>query len=668
MDDRDHIVGRTVLHVASEAGVDGFALQQDVGRVVNERVIPALEAVFDRHVGPDVVVRLDRVEVDAGRVDPERLEDDLATQIADALDAVLADRLRATNEATARQQAEKTPDSEADHRTDPDRRLVDLWHHVLVHGRLSWWAVPRDGDALDTDVRRVLRAHPAYRTETRDLLRRTPVARDRLVLQASADLLGDLLTAWLSPAQASDVDTLRAGLLSLAGRLGTAEFSAAEVRRAVQSAAVGAAVRPTPDTEVAPATLLRAALRRLGERTHTPPEALLRQIRDLDGESADVPAGKATRRVRDLAARLLREEEGGGDEASGEESAGAPGRDTTESDVGASDPEADRRPSGQDEFGGAEAGERTSAERQGAPSRDDASGKDDAASRDGEPSAERGPQSSPDTTESSEPGIIDSGNTESDKTETRGAESSEASTGAGADAGASKGESGPAAGERHEIEGDGDARAPSWPGSGDGAEGVHPGFAPEAEAHRPAFSLDDEDTGSEPAPGDEPLYVEHAGLVLLQPYLPSYFEQQGLLEGRAFADAIARERAVHHLHYLATGGSGAPEYRLVLEKLLAGVPLDRPVARDVTLTDEEREVAVALLRAAIRNWGALGAASPDGLREGFLQRDGKLERVFEGWRLCVEQRTIDILLSRLPWAFRTVKLPWMPQVLHVDWA
>ena len=45
----------------------------------------------------------------------------------------------------------------------------------------------------------------------------------------------------------------------------------------------------------------------------------------------------------------------------------------------------------------------------------------------------------------------------------------------------------------------------------------------------------------------------------------------------------------------------------------------------------------------------------------------KLTQDDEAWRLVVEPRPFDMLLDRIPWGYGTLKLPWMAQVLHVDW-
>ncbi|MBS3771738.1 MAG: hypothetical protein KGY69_15920, partial [Bacteroidales bacterium] len=64
---------------------------------------------------------------------------------------------------------------------------------------------------------------------------------------------------------------------------------------------------------------------------------------------------------------------------------------------------------------------------------------------------------------------------------------------------------------------------------------------------------------------------------------------------------------------------------------------------------------------------ALKNTTPQGLREGFLQRPGKLSKVDNGWKLNVEQDTIDILLDNLPWSYQIVSFPWMKQVIFVKW-
>jgi hypothetical protein len=163
------------------------------------------------------------------------------------------------------------------------------------------------------------------------------------------------------------------------------------------------------------------------------------------------------------------------------------------------------------------------------------------------------------------------------------------------------------------------------------------------------------------------MYVANAGIVLLHPFLSRLFDNLGLTTGGIFVDKRLTHKALTVLHYLATGETSVLEYNLTLAKLLCELPLNSPVDGHWILTKEEQETCDGLLKVAIDYWSALGNTSPEGLREGFLQRKGKLINRPSGWLLQVERTTIDVLVDRLPWGLGIVKLPWMGDFLTVEW-
>jgi hypothetical protein len=163
----------------------------------------------------------------------------------------------------------------------------------------------------------------------------------------------------------------------------------------------------------------------------------------------------------------------------------------------------------------------------------------------------------------------------------------------------------------------------------------------------------------------EGLYIDHAGLVLLHPFLPQFFESLNVIAGDKL---LQPDRALCLLHFLVTGQVFAPEYELILPKILCNIPLETPVEANVELKIAELEEAEALLEAVIRHWKALRNTSIDGLRETFLVRPGKVSLHDNGdWLLQVESITFDILMNQLPWGIGMIKLPWMDKMLWVEW-
>ncbi|NBC02076.1 MAG: hypothetical protein GVY20_00045 [Bacteroidetes bacterium] len=163
------------------------------------------------------------------------------------------------------------------------------------------------------------------------------------------------------------------------------------------------------------------------------------------------------------------------------------------------------------------------------------------------------------------------------------------------------------------------------------------------------------------------ISVDHAGVVILHPFLDSLFKNLGYVEDGEFLNQAARERAVCLIHYLATGEESFPEYELQLPKFLCRWPTELPINRYLQLSETEKEECKSVLSSSLTHWEALKSTRIEGLRENFLKREGILRREEFGWSLYIEEKTIDILLDKLPWNLSIIKLKWMDEILTVHW-
>lgn len=166
---------------------------------------------------------------------------------------------------------------------------------------------------------------------------------------------------------------------------------------------------------------------------------------------------------------------------------------------------------------------------------------------------------------------------------------------------------------------------------------------------------------------EEGLIIAAAGLVILHPFLAELFSSNNLLNKKEWASEAAQARAVRYLAFLSYGNEAAPEYDLVFHKTLVGMDVEMALAADEPLTPEETASCNELLQAVITHWKALRNTSADGLREAFLQREGKITLADKGYIVQVAQKPQDILLSHLPWGCGMIKLPWLDKIIHVNW-
>lgn len=167
--------------------------------------------------------------------------------------------------------------------------------------------------------------------------------------------------------------------------------------------------------------------------------------------------------------------------------------------------------------------------------------------------------------------------------------------------------------------------------------------------------------------------LRSAGLVLLHPWLTPLFSALGWIpaqpaQGEPFpAQSLAK--ALHLLHWLATGRHDPLEFELGTPKLLLGLAPGMPVHVGAAPLDAATlEEGQALLEAMIGHWPALGKISVPGLQTAFLQRGGLLYlQPGSPPLLRLQPESYDMLLERLPWSIGIIRLPWRQQALHVEW-
>lgn len=185
----------------------------------------------------------------------------------------------------------------------------------------------------------------------------------------------------------------------------------------------------------------------------------------------------------------------------------------------------------------------------------------------------------------------------------------------------------------------------------------------QTEPEKQSYRSFDEDL---PFDGDS-VFTNRAGIIITAPFFNQLFSKLQYLDGKIFQDEEQAFRAMHIMEYIATGSTEVEEHHLFLYKILAGVPVTEPVPQLMNISDGEKAIADDMLSAVISNWDGIGSTSTDGLRESFLNREGRISDHGEHWELVVESRAFDVLLDRIPWGIGMIKLPWMKKLLKVQW-
>ena len=163
------------------------------------------------------------------------------------------------------------------------------------------------------------------------------------------------------------------------------------------------------------------------------------------------------------------------------------------------------------------------------------------------------------------------------------------------------------------------------------------------------------------------IYISNAGMVIANPYIQRLFDMLELLKDNEFKCSESSVRGAHILQYMVNESSHTPEYEMPLNKIMCGISLTNTMEREIYLTEHEKNTVDGLLSSIIEHWRTLKNTSISGLRETFLQREGRLQFKEDKWFLQIESNTFDMLLDKLPWGYSVIKYPWMEHAIHVEW-
>jgi|GEM_PF-1365308 len=164
-------------------------------------------------------------------------------------------------------------------------------------------------------------------------------------------------------------------------------------------------------------------------------------------------------------------------------------------------------------------------------------------------------------------------------------------------------------------------------------------------------------------------HIENAGLILLWPYLRSFFKGMKLFgENKTISTEENVDKAIHLLQYLVKKTSVQKPDNFALNNLIVGAPVTYRPSYDIELSEEEHGACEYFLSECIKQTKILTKDNPDALRANYLIREGKLYREESKWILEVQPQPYDILLEKKAnVSLGTAFFPWSKCVIVVNW-
>jgi hypothetical protein len=190
MADQRHLIKRQILQITVQEAEDAYGLQQKLGLLTQSRLTPLIAQHCSELSSPDVIHRIDSVEVDLGELPFEDLEEALIKRFD-------AEFRRKLGEAIDQQSASRTQEART-------AAHLELFAYFIQTGTFPWWADTAETGILDKSVVWLAAHAPkAFKPLVNELLAQENY-RKRIIqhlsngaLVASAGLYSRALTAFI---------------------------------------------------------------------------------------------------------------------------------------------------------------------------------------------------------------------------------------------------------------------------------------------------------------------------------------------------------------------------------------------------------------------------------------------------------------------------------------
>ena len=181
----NHLIGKQIFELELDRPEKSYALQQRISEMVWEKLVPAMATLFDEIVGEEEIVRIEKIELDLGTIDPN------ADSSADLVDRIIEQlKGKLSKERTLAQTEHDFQDAaQRNYGRQPLRkRYFEIWLYWLEKGALPPYAGRLDAGWLEL-VFETLGLDDEAITLLATTLKKHPIALERLVLQhRSTDL------------------------------------------------------------------------------------------------------------------------------------------------------------------------------------------------------------------------------------------------------------------------------------------------------------------------------------------------------------------------------------------------------------------------------------------------------------------------------------------------
>ena len=171
---QNHIIQKQIIEVTFPSGKNANALQDRIRNIYYEKIIPFLDTLFSGFIKDDIIIRLDKLDIDLGHIN----EDDLEKQLTEKIIVAVRHQLESSLQFDVK-------DSRNVQLIPGGQSVINGFLYFLSQGHFPWWCGINDLTVLESAVTKQYKTDIGLPAKLLQLLNTDEYATRRLNFQFS---------------------------------------------------------------------------------------------------------------------------------------------------------------------------------------------------------------------------------------------------------------------------------------------------------------------------------------------------------------------------------------------------------------------------------------------------------------------------------------------------
>ena len=195
-----HVVCTQRVEVEFENPKHAFECRNQLSEICKNKLLPAIELLFDEKIREDRIVRIEKLQLDAGILEKEGWEkkfvEEIIKQLRLYLDRIPKDKMQPVHRSHVEDfNPSPSEDSAIEiNEYTADERFEEAFIYFLKKGVLPWFTLAISYDKMHESAFQLIKSKSTFKRRILTLISNNSLAHERLIFQFRADLLFELFS------------------------------------------------------------------------------------------------------------------------------------------------------------------------------------------------------------------------------------------------------------------------------------------------------------------------------------------------------------------------------------------------------------------------------------------------------------------------------------------